>query len=370
MLRDIYLYGRLEEQFGHHHRLDVDSVAETVRALCCLQEDFAAALKVGSYQIVRGEIDGDDYLGLGSVNLTLGRAPIHIVPVVEGSKAGGTKGIVTAVLGVALIATAVVLSGGTAAGLAGTISMPMGLGSVTYGQIALMGGLLALGGIHQLTAQQVKVDQYDRDEQPQSFLFNGTFNRTEQGGCVPVVYGKFEVGSIVVSAGIDAKQIKGGSDIGETHTITVSYGSGGTVSPSGAVLVEHMGTLTIKFRPNQFYVVSQVIVDSVSVSFSQEGYTFGHVTQDHTIQVSFALAATSVHSITTWSTVGGSVTPYGTTLVNHGQNLTVQIAPSEGYQLVSVLIDEVPLNAPLPNSYTFSNVTADHSLRAFFSKLG
>lgn len=370
MLRDIYLYGRLEEQFGHRHRLDVDSVAETVRALCCLQEDFASALKIGSYQIVRGEIDGDDYLGIGSVNLKLGRAPIHIVPVVEGSKAGGTKGIVTAVLGVALIATAVVLSGGTAAGLAGTISLPMGLGSVTYGQIALLGGLLALGGIHQLTAQQVKVDQYDRDEQAQSFLFNGAFNRTEQGGCVPVVYGRFEVGSIVVSAGIDAKQIKGGSDIGETHTITVTYGSGGTVAPSGAVLVNHLGIVTLKFRPDQSKVVSQVIVDSVSVIFSQEGYTFGQVTTDHTIHVTFALASSTVHSINTWSTVGGSVTPYGTTLVNHGESLTVQIEPSDGYQLVSVLIDDVPLASPLPNSYTFSNVTADHSLRAYFSNLG
>ena len=40
-----------------------------------------------------------------------------------------------------------------------------------------------------------------------SFVFNGAVNVIEQGGAVPVAYGRSIVGSTVVSAGIDTEQI-------------------------------------------------------------------------------------------------------------------------------------------------------------------
>lgn len=366
MLRDIYLYGHLEEKFGHHHRYDVDSVCDAVRCMRTMHDGFIHALKEGSYQLIRGDFDGDDFIPLSGVEMKLGMAAIHIVPVVEGSAKGGTKGIITAVVGLALVATALVLSGGTAAGLAETaITLPGGLGSATYGQLALMGGLLALGGIYSVVAPQVLVDKYDRDEQPTSYLFSGAENRTEQGGCVPVLYGgPFEVGSRVVNIGFEEKQIKGG-DPDTGFIVTITCGDNGTCSPIGAVHLNRYSYLTIKFLPESGYLVDSVTVDGLAAEFQQDEYTIGFITANHTVHIEFAAITEDDHQITALSSGPGSVSPPGRTFVGDGEDLTIDVIPSQGGELIHLDVDGTIVLPPL-TSYTFSNVTGDHTLTAYF----
>jgi len=70
------------------------------------------------------------------------------------------------------------------------------------------------------------------------------------------------------------------------HTITASSGSGGTVSPTGAVSVVNGANQTFTITPDAGYVVADVLVDSVSQG-RMNSYTFTNVTVDHAISASF-----------------------------------------------------------------------------------
>jgi hypothetical protein len=60
----------------------------------------------------------------------------------------------------------------------------------------------------------------------------------------------------------------------------------------------------------------------------------------------------------------GSISPSGTVSVNYGGTQTFLVAPSTGFHVDSLLVDNVKVDST--TSYTFLNVTADHSIRAVF----
>jgi predicted phage tail protein len=144
------------------------------------------------------------------------------VPVPTG--AGKGKGIGKIVLGVALIAASVFMAGTTTAAaaaaagsttaaeaaIAGGTAAGGSLLGLSFGQMASFGLTMVLGGVSQLLTVAPKVNDYSSrnapDQRP-SFLFNGPVNVSEQGGPVPLVYGRVRVGSIVVSSGLKAEQI-------------------------------------------------------------------------------------------------------------------------------------------------------------------
>ena len=70
------------------------------------------------------------------------------------------------------------------------------------------------------------------------------------------------------------------------HTITVSAGENGTITPSDSVLVVNGDSQTFNIIPNNGYVVADVQVDGVSVGAVSQ-YTFNDVKVDHTIYASF-----------------------------------------------------------------------------------
>ncbi len=68
--------------------------------------------------------------------------------------------------------------------------------------------------------------------------------------------------------------------------------------------------------------------------------------------------------ITATATEGGSITPSGDCNVNQNQDITFTITPNYGYVVADVLVDGVSVGAV--TSYTFTNVTADHTIAASF----
>jgi len=63
----------------------------------------------------------------------------------------------------------------------------------------------------------------------------------------------------------------------------------------------------------------------------------------------------------------GTISPAGGTTVNHGGNLTYTITPNSGYKILDVLVDDVSdPDAVASGSYTFTNVTSDHTIVARF----
>ena len=151
-----------------------------------------------------------------------------------------------------------------------------------------------------------------------------------------------------------------GTPSATTYTITSSAGSGGTITPSGAVVVNEGADQTFDITPNPGYVVSDVLVDGGSVG-ALDTYTFPIVTATHTISASFS----PVYTITATAGTGGTISPSGSVQLNPGSDQSFTIAPNTGFVIASVLVDGSPVGAV--TSYDFTNVTADHTIIATFS---
>ncbi|MBS5590068.1 S-layer homology domain-containing protein [Muriventricola aceti] len=75
------------------------------------------------------------------------------------------------------------------------------------------------------------------------------------------------------------------------HTITATAGTGGSISPSGAVGVRHTGEETFTITPDSGYNIADVEVDGFSQG-AVNTYTFTNVTGDHTINATFKAVGT------------------------------------------------------------------------------
>lgn len=208
-MRNIYLHGHLKKAFGAHFRLNADTPGKAIRLLNVNFPGFEAALRKGWYRLVIGDRVKGERWGLDQVEMNLGRADFHLVPVAGGSR--GKGGVLKAVLGVALVGAAIFFSGGTlAAPLAGLGTALPGLGgSVTWGNLAALGVVTALAGVSQLISPQAKSDTGSKKED--SFALSGPTNPQEQGFPVPVGIGEIIQGGIPVSVGYDVEDIPVGA---------------------------------------------------------------------------------------------------------------------------------------------------------------
>lgn len=75
------------------------------------------------------------------------------------------------------------------------------------------------------------------------------------------------------------------------YMITVTAGSGGSVSPSGIVSVTEGDDASFTIRANDGYRLSQLLIDGASVQ-TADSYTFRGVTANHTLYAVFEATAT------------------------------------------------------------------------------
>ncbi len=211
-MREVRLYGQLGRRYGRMHRFRVGSPAEAMRALCANFPGFEAELSIAHTRGMRYAVwDGAENIGEDRLQM-LGRAPIRIAPIVAGSKRAG---VLQTILGVTLIAIGAVL---TATG--------GGAGAAPY--FYKIGAVLALGGVAQLLTPMPKSgDPNEDDANRPNNVFDGPVNTTAQGHPVPVGYGRLEIGSAVISAGIDVDDVQinnGGTapDPASAPTLTAS----------------------------------------------------------------------------------------------------------------------------------------------------
>jgi len=146
-----------------------------------------------------------------------------------------------------------------------------------------------------------------------------------------------------------------------TYTITASANSNGTISPLGAVIVNHGANQTFTMTPSQWYRVADVKVDGQSVG-AMTTYPFTNVTSTHTIEAIFAI---ETNTITATAGIGGTISPLGAVAVNRGDNKSFSIAPSAGYHIADVKVDGQSLGAIV--AYTFTSVTTNRTIDASFA---
>jgi parallel beta-helix repeat protein len=80
------------------------------------------------------------------------------------------------------------------------------------------------------------------------------------------------------------------------YIITSTIGTGGSINPSGAIVVSEGGNQTFTITPDDCYQIIHVLVDGIS-----EGpittYTFTDIQENHTIQASFVSLGPRVYNI-------------------------------------------------------------------------
>lgn len=148
------------------------------------------------------------------------------------------------------------------------------------------------------------------------------------------------------------------------YAIIASAAANGTISPNGGILYPLGINQHFTIKPNEGYRIATVMIDGVNnpAAVNTGAYTFINVNASHTISATFAL---KTYTITANSGDNGLIAPLGVSTVNHGTSKTYTITPATGYEILDVLVDSVPVNPR--SSYTFSNITANHTIRSLFA---
>jgi hypothetical protein len=150
------------------------------------------------------------------------------------------------------------------------------------------------------------------------------------------------------------------SQAATAYTIKASAKKGGTITPSGKVVVSAGDSATFTMAPGQGYYLKDVVVDGAS-----EGpvaiRTFTALDRNHAIAAIFAPDPV----ITVKAGKGGGVSPAGKISVPYGSDQGFAITPSVGYHILDVLADGVSLGTV--SAHEFTGVVGKHSLSAKFA---
>ncbi|MEI6217324.1 MAG: hypothetical protein WCP86_00340, partial [bacterium] len=146
----------------------------------------------------------------------------------------------------------------------------------------------------------------------------------------------------------------------KVYSITATGYAGGNISPSGTVSVLWGSNTAFSVSNNTGYAISNIVVDSVSKG-ATNSWTFTNVTANHSIEAWFQ---SSSPTITATAGPGGSISPSGSVTVVWGTDKMFAISNNTGYAISNVVVDSVSKGAT--NSWTFTNVTANHSIEAWF----
>ena len=144
------------------------------------------------------------------------------------------------------------------------------------------------------------------------------------------------------------------------YTITVNAAQHGTINP-GTSTYGYNAMPTFSIIPDAGYGIVSVLVDGNNVG-SDTTYTFPALRADHTITAVFAQYQ---YTIMASAGNGGTISPVGTSNLVSGGNQTYTITPATGYHVSDVFVDGASVGAV--TSYTFSNVTANHTIHAAFA---
>jgi hypothetical protein len=146
-------------------------------------------------------------------------------------------------------------------------------------------------------------------------------------------------------------------------TIAASAGSGGSISPTGNIVLNQGDNQSFTISPNAGFSISSVTVDGVNQG-AIASFTFSNVQANHTIAAAFVQ---NPFTITASADSNGSISPSGSVPVNPGANQAFTISPNAGFIVSSVTVDGANVGA-VP-SYTFTNVQANHTISAAFQPI-
>ncbi len=145
-----------------------------------------------------------------------------------------------------------------------------------------------------------------------------------------------------------------------TFTITAESTVNGAISPTGITTVNEGSSQTFTITPSTGFHIDDVRIDGSSVG-EVSSYTFDQVSSNHAISAFFAETR---YTITALSTGNGAISPLGSISIAANSSQTFTINADSDHIVSDVIIDGNSIGAV--NSYSFSQVTANHTIEAIF----
>ncbi|NUN71428.1 MAG: hypothetical protein HUU02_17155, partial [Bacteroidetes bacterium] len=144
----------------------------------------------------------------------------------------------------------------------------------------------------------------------------------------------------------------------------VATAHNGSIIPPGTTIALYGDTVRYQYLPvTAGWHFDSLVIDGVVNTDSTASYAFVGVDSAHSIDAYFSI---DKHSVTA-SAVNGTITPSGVTLVDHNGMQSYSFAPQPGYHFDSLIVDGVPV-PDSASSYTFTAVSAPHTITAYFGQ--
>lgn len=168
------------------------------------------------------------------------------------------------------------------------------------------------------------------------------------------------------------------------HSIVASAEPGGSISPSGQVLVPEAGSQTFTIRPDNGYAIQEVFVDGASQG-PITSYTFTDVREDHAITARFrekvvtdtgsSGSSNSGDYTTSVDTTSGGKVTVSPSRANKDDIVTITVKPYDGYVLDELVVtdrrgDSVEVTRKDDDEYTFIMPDSKVSVKAIFVEAG
>ena len=149
------------------------------------------------------------------------------------------------------------------------------------------------------------------------------------------------------------------------------------ISPAVDLSGTRDGVLTFDFAYGEYGIKNKTFTATVEASTDggktwnaiwnfQDSYTGQQASNNVKLMAVEDGPVAQKYTITATAGEGGSITPAGEVSVKEGASQTFAIAAQEGYAIADVLVDGQSVGAV--DSYTFENVTANHTIAAVFTR--
>lgn len=236
----------------------------------------------------------------------------------------------------------------------------------TEGNCVVQFNITHNGGEQQITAGQLEISGQKNN---QAFSdFSVTYN---DANTVASVYVK-KPGTYTFTATLN------------NHSYVAEETATGTISPAPLVITPNDLTIAVGETPEFSYtsnglkgedkITNITYITTANGNYSQAGQydiSIGDITMDnadcYTIEKKTAKLTVKVHTtITASAGAGGTISPSGIVSVSSGESQSFTISANSGYHIDSVIVDGV--NQGAVSTYTFSNVTENHTISAAFSR--
>lgn len=204
VLHEFYLYGSLTK-YGKMHKLCVSSVREGLKLLAVNFADFGRDFFKGKYKIFCNEKSENNAFTYEALDLQLGDAvkKIFIVPILEGAKSGG--------LGKVLLGAVIMVGAVVAAPFTGGTSLSAGFSAFTFGTGGAfafgLGASIALSGVASSLYKVQPTTSFEKPDSRASTFMSAPVNMSEQGCCLPAIYGLVYAGSVLINAGLEVVDV-------------------------------------------------------------------------------------------------------------------------------------------------------------------